>query len=161
MEYTHSNAAGFGIKLSNISKLYNYAGEKLKNINFNEGFYDVDFIVNGNCSYLSDMIIDLDNGKYIYGQNCPEPLIVVNNIVVDKNNIQIIGSNKDTLKIIFNNITYMKFKAQDLIEKLNQYSDKISLTVVGRGNLNKWGGRVTPQIFIDDIEIKELNEFDF
>lgn len=163
MEYVegHASAAGFGIKISNISKLYDYANEKLKDINFNEGFYEVDFIVNGNCSYLPNMIVDLDNGKYIYGQNCPEPVIAVNNITVDRNNIQIIGSNKDTLKITFNNIVYVKFKAQELIEELKQYQDKISLTIVGRGNLNEWGGRVTPQIFIDDIEIKELNEFEF
>lgn len=107
------------------------------------------------------MVIDLDKGKYIYGQNCPEPVIIVKNITLDKSSIQIIGSNKDTLKFMFNNITYIKFKAKDLIEELNNNNNKISLTVVGKGNLNKWGGKVTPQIFIENIEINKINDIDF
>lgn len=164
MEYVegHAGAAGFGIKISNVSKLYDYANEELKNIDFKEGFYEADFIIDGNCSYLSDMIKSLDKGKGIYGQDCPEPLIVVQNIIINKNNIQVMGSNKDTLKITFNNMSYMKFKASDLIQELEQYGDnKISLTIIGRGNINTWGGRIIPQIFIDDIEIKESSMYDF
>ena len=56
----HKNAAGFSIKTTNIDKLINFANEQLKDINFNEGFYEADFIVNGNCSYLKDLIIDID-----------------------------------------------------------------------------------------------------
>ena len=66
MEYTHNNAAGFAIKESDVSKLYDYANKELANINFNEGFYEADFIVNGNCSYLNEMIFDLWKGKNIY-----------------------------------------------------------------------------------------------
>jgi hypothetical protein len=29
------------------------------------------------------------------------------------------------------------------------------MEVVGRANLNSWGGRVTPQIFIEDYEVKD------
>lgn len=64
------------------------------------------------------------------------------------------GAGKDTVKIIKNGVSYMKFKAKDFIEDLKKYND-IKLEVVGRANLNYWGGRVTPQIFIDDYEISD------
>lgn len=48
----------------------------------------------------------------------------------------------------------MKFHAKDLIEELNKYPS-MKVEIVGRANLNEWGGRVTPQIFIEDIEVKD------
>lgn len=163
MEYVegHANAAGFSIKASDVSKLYEYANRELADINFNEGFYEADFVVNGNCSYLSDMILDLNRGKDFYGQNCAEPIIISENITINTSAIQTIGSNKDTLKFVFNDITYIKFKAKDLINEFAQYSDKISITVAGKGNVNSWGGRETPQIFIEEIEINEVDKYVF
>ena len=62
------------------------------------------------------------------------------------------GKNADTVKIMKNGIAYMKFKANDFIEDLQGY-DTISLNVVGRANMNYWGGQITPQIFIDGYEV--------
>ena len=53
------------------------------------------------------------------------------------------GINKDTVKITKNGIAYMKFKAKDLIEELNKYN-KIKMEIVGRANINEWGGHITP-----------------
>lgn len=163
MEYVegHANAAGFSIKASDVPKLCEYANRELADINFNEGFYEADFVVNGNCSYLSDMILDLNRGKDFYGQNCAEPIIISENITINTSAIQTIGSNKDTLKFVFNDITYIKFKAKDLINEFAQYNDKISITVAGKGNVNSWGGRETPQIFIEEIEINEVDKYGF
>lgn len=163
MEYVegHANAAGFSIKASDVPRLYEYANRELADINFNEGFYEADFVVNGNCSYLSDLILDLNRGKDFYGQNCAEPIIISENITINTSAIQTIGSNKDTLKFVFNDITYIKFKAKDLINEFAQYSDKISITVAGKGNVNSWGGRETAQIFIEEIEINEVDKYGF
>lgn len=107
------------------------------------------------------MILDLERGKDFYGQNCAEPIIISENITIDIDTIQTIGTNKDTLKFVFNDITYIKFKAKDLINKLAQYNGKISITIAGKGNVNVWGGRETPQIFIESLDIKDLNNTDF
>lgn len=64
------------------------------------------------------------------------------------------GKNKDTVKFEKFGIAYMKFHAKDLIEELNKYSD-MKIEVVGHANLNEWGGKVTPQIFIEDIELED------
>ncbi|MGM9858091.1 MAG: DHH family phosphoesterase [Bacilli bacterium] len=163
MDYVegHNNAAGFALKESDIPKLYQYANKKLENINFNEGFYEADFIINGNCSYLNEMIFDLWKGKNIYGQNCPEPIIVTQNLTIRPDNIKIIGAYKDTIKITFNNTTFMKFKAKDLIEQLQNYSSGFIATIVGRPSVNSWNGVETPQILIEDIEINQIDNNTF
>lgn len=63
------------------------------------------------------------------------------------------GKNADTVKIVKFGIAYMKFHAKDFIEELNQYNE-ITLDVVGRANLNEWMGNYTPQIFIDNYEVR-------
>ena len=143
------------------SPLFKRAFVFLPAILYSALFYEADFIVNGNCSYLSDLILDLNRGKDFYGQNCAEPIIISENITINTSAIQTIGSNKDTLKFTFNDITYIKFKAKDLINEFAQYSDKISITVAGKGNVNSWGGRETPQIFIEEIEINEVDKYGF
>lgn len=163
MDYVegHNNAAGFAIKESDVSKLYDYANKELANINFNEGFYEADFIVNGNCSYLNEMIFDLWKGKNIYGQNCPEPIIITQNLTIRPDNIKIIGAYKDTVKITFNNTTFMKFKAKELIEQLQNYPGGFIATIVGRPSVNSWNGTETPQILIEDIEINQIDNNTF
>ena len=143
MDYVegHANAAGFSIKAKDIDKLTAYANEKLKDINFNEGYYEADFIVQGNCSYLSDLIEDLNYGKSLWGQGNDEPIIVIEDIPIDAKNIEIIGANKDTLRFSFNGITYIKFKARALIDEIFCYSGKLHITAAGRGNINEWGGK--------------------
>ena len=74
--------------------------------------------------------------------------------------IQVIGKNKDTLKISKNGITYIKFFAKDLINEISKYNE-MQLTIVGTANLNEWNGIVTPQLFIKDIDIKEITDLSF
>lgn len=158
---THNNAAGFGIKISNIDRLIDYANSELKNVNFNEGFYEADFVVSGNSSYLEKLIFDLDRGKKLFGQGNKEPVIVVENIVLPPSGYSIIGKNLDTLRFEFNGITYVKFKALDLIEELKEKTGKLIFSVAGCGNINTWGGKSSPQILINEIEFKESSVYDF
>lgn len=157
----HANAFGASLKFSSVDKLISYANEHLADINFNEGFYEVDFIINGNCSYLSQMIDELIAGDEFWGQDCPEALIAIENISLDANAIQFKGEDKTTIAFIFNGIEYIKFKDSKLATKLKQQSGKINLSVVGTPQINEWCGRTTRQIQIKEIEIKETDEFDF
>lgn len=155
----HANACGYALPVSNIQKLLDYSNEKLANFNFNEGSYDVDFIIKNNSVDLEELITDLCRGSKYWGQANPEPVIAVEGINIDSNSIQVIGSNADTVKFTYGDITYIKFKAKDLIEEFRKFNGKVLVNIVGRGNLNRWGGRTTPQIMIDDIEIKSLEGF--
>lgn len=154
----HANAAGWGCPVSNISKLIEYANRELADVDFNEGSYDVDFICNSKDSYINDLIFDLDKGTQFWGQSNPEPIIAIPNISLPAAAISIIGNNKDTIRFELNGITYVKFKCKDLIESLPSKGE-VYISIVGRGNINRWAGKEKPQILIDDIEIKSLEGF--
>lgn len=155
----HPNAAGLSIKDSNLRQLHNYANEALKDVDFGETYYDVNFERNASDADLNMLVTDITSYEDIWGQSNPEPLIYVRNIRVTPSNTQIMGKKKDTIKITSNGIAYMKFHAEELIEELGK-NGSCYLDIIGRANMNEWMGRYTPQIFISDYEVKtELYPF--
>ena len=155
-EYTlgHDMAFGQSISKDNVDYFLELSNKQLANLDFGEKQYNVNFICKGNTSYLNDLIIDIDKYRDIYSQQNDEPLIYISDINLVKNDIQIIGSNHDTVKIIKNNIVYIMFHAKDLINELAKY-DNIHLDIIGRGNVNYWGGNITPQIIINDYQVSD------
>ena len=153
----HANAFGVSIPDDKLKDFHNFANKALADIDFGENVYDVNFVRRGDSKDLYDLIIDLASQNGIWGQGSPEPVVCVEEILCSPRSIRIMGSNQDTLKIEYNGISYLKFRAKDLIEKINKYpaDTQLCVTVVGRCNINEWGGRQTPQLFIDDYEIKE------
>lgn len=89
-------------------------------------------------------------------QENKEPLVYIKDINLKKGDFQIIGNRKDTLKFEKFGITYIKFFAKDMIEELEKY-DSIKLEIVGKANINEWMGKKTPQIIIENYEIKNDN----
>jgi hypothetical protein len=72
------------------------------------------------------------------------------------------GSKNDTIKIEYNGMNYIRFKASDLIGDLES-KGSFAINVIGTANLNNWNGTITPQIFINDYEIidDKSNLFEF
>lgn len=155
----HANAAGCCIDDAQLHAFHEYANEALANINFNEDVYDVNFARTMYAKDLSALIFDLGSHPEVWGQGNPEPLIYVSELYLDKSDIQIIGAKQDTVKIEKNGIAFMKFRALDMIDELNR-CNQIKLNVVGKANLNNWGGQITPQLFIESYELVDsLFEF--
>ena len=148
----HANAAGYSLPDKYLKDLHEKANEDLNQIDFGDKYYEVNFQRMAMDSDIGAIISDIDKYSTLFGQHNPEPLICITNININKKDIQIMGKNADTVKIMKNGIAYMKFKANDFIEDLQGY-DTISLNVVGRANMNYWGGQITPQIFIDGYEV--------
>ena len=154
----HANAFGISIPDDKLHDFHTYANEALADIDFGENVYDVNFVRGADSKDLYDLIVDLASQNGIWGQGSPEPIVCVENIPCSPRSVRIMGTNQDTLKIEYNGMSYLKFRAKDLIEKINKYpaDAQLSITVVGRCNLNEWGGRKTPQMFIDDCEINSI-----
>ena len=150
----HDNAAGASIRDKDLAEFHKYANEALKDIDFGENVYDVNFIRMAADKDIADIILDLDQYRYLYGQNIDEPLIYISDINLTKNDIQIIGKNADTVKFEKFGITYIKFHAKDLINELGLYNE-MKVELVGRPNVNEWMGNYTPQIMIEDYEISD------
>ena len=150
----HDNAAGVSIPDSYLRDFHKWANEALADIDFGENCHDVNFERIAADEDIRDIILDIGNHAGIWGQQNDEPLIHVSDINVTMSDVKIMGKNMDTVKIEKFGIAYMKFHAKDLIEDLHKYS-KVKLEIVGRANMNYWGGNVIPQIFIDDYEVKD------
>lgn len=148
----HGNACGVSIKENNLNKFLDYADKELAEVDFKEGAYEVDFITKATDELLPNLILEIGNNKTIWGQGNDEPYIIIENIALSGSEISLIGATKDTLKFVKNGVTYIKFKATDMIEDLKN-RQIFSLTILGRGNLNNWMGTVSPQIFIEDYNI--------
>ena len=155
-EYTagHDNAFGISISNKNLTKLHEIANEELKNVDFGENAYDVNFVRSAKDADIEKIIYSLDEIKHTWGQGNDEPLIYIENIFITQDDVQVIGKNKDTLKFEKNGITYIKFRAKEEIEQLKQFND-IKINLVGKGNVNEWMGRYTPQLIIEDMEMMD------
>ena len=157
----HDNAAGISISETNLSKLISTANQDLKDFDFGEDFYEVQFVRQAYSSDLANLIEDISNYKFCWSTLNEEPYIYIKDLHFSAKDIQIMGKTSNTIKIVKNGIAYMKFFADDMIEELHQYGDNIRMEVVGRANLNYWMGTITPQIFIENYEIKEEKLTDF
>lgn len=153
-EYVLGHPLAFGCSISsyNLDKFFSYSNDSLKDVELGEKCYSVNFIRDAMDNDIDNLIRDVGEYGYIWSNQNDEPTIYIDNIILSTNEIQIIGTNRDTVKFIKNGITYIKFKANELIDELSGMKD-IIMKIVGRCNINEWNGIKNPQIIIDDYEI--------
>lgn len=155
----HANAFGVSIHKSNVDKFTAYANEKLKDVNFNEGVYEADFLFDCDDEELITAIDQIGSRPELWSQGNDEPYFAIENIKLSCDDTSVIGKNTDTLRFVKNGVTYVMFKASKLIEEV-QGKTEFSLDIVGRANLNEWAGTVSPQIMIEDYNFRNtLLEF--
>ena len=145
-------AFGCSISSYNLDKFFSYSNDSLKDVELGEKCYSVNFIRDAMDNDIDNLIRDVGEYGYIWSNQNDEPTLYIDNIILSTNEIQIIGTNRDTVKFTKNGITYIKFKANELIDELSGMKD-IIMKIVGRCNINEWNGIKNPQIIIDDYEI--------
>lgn len=151
----HDNAAGISILESNLSDFHEFSNKTLKDVDFGQNLHQVNFIKQAVDSNLSDLIIDVAKYEELWGQENPTPNILVQDIFINKSDIDILGAKKNTIKFKKNGVEYIQFRADKLINEIDEYGDSIMITIVGRAGINDWGGQFTPQIMIKDYEIED------
>ena len=153
----HDNAAGWGLNGDKLETLLKYANSHLKAEDF-ENCYIVDYILDGS-DYNDELLGCLAAHPEYFGNHIDEPMIVIKNIPLM--NVQVMGTNKDSIKISYNGIDYVKFKDTDFIEEVMNNRTK-KLTIYGRANLNEWMGKQSVQVFITDYElVEDSSKYDF
>ena len=153
----HDAAAGWGIKGSNVDNLLNYANTKLNASDF-ENCYTVDYILDGRNNN-AELLSALASHPEFFGNHIDEIKFVITNISLA--NVMPMGANKDSMKISFNGIDYVRFKDANFVEQVMNNRTQI-LTVYGRANLNSFMGRTSIQLFCDDYQLEEpSNKYDF
>lgn len=153
----HGNAFGSGINVNKLDSFIDYINKDLP-ANAFENCYLVDYILDAKQNNV-DLLISLAEHPEYFGNHIDEIKFVIKNISL--NNILTMGPNKDSMKISYNNVDYVRFKDLEFVEQV--FNNRMNnLTVYGRANLNTFAGRTSIQIFIDDYDFEEnKNKYDF
>lgn len=155
----HANAFGISIPNNKLPQFHELVNNELKNIDFNDNVYEVNFERNGNAVDLIDLIYYIGEEAFLWGQGNTEPLIYITDIHLNKGDWSVCGSKNDTLRFMYKGVTYIKFRCKELIEQL-QEEQSITINLIGKMNVNEWMGNYTPQIMIENLEFKD-NKFSF
>lgn len=152
----HPNAAGCSILNTNLGVFHSYANEALKDYDFGENYFKINFQRSCFDNDVVEIINEVGQYKSIWSQRNEEPRIHITDVHISSSDIQIMGKNKDTVKFIINDVTYIKFFAKDLIEEIKE-KGTVSMEIIGTANLNHFNEMITPQIFIEAYELKKEN----
>ena len=164
VEYSigHPNAFGLKIYADNLRPYINYMNEALKDMS-SEAIYYVDYIFEGQ-NVNGQVILDIANMNSYWGTGLDEALVAIEHLKVTPDMVDIYRKSTNTIKISLNNgISLMKFNAdEELCNKLTENNTGyVELDIVGKCNQNEWMGNITPQIFIEDLNIIDSNKYYF
>ena len=153
----HDNAFGAGIASTRLPSFLNYVNENLPENAFDK-CYTVDYILDAKENNL-ELLTRLAEHPEFFGNHIDEIKVVIKNI--ELSSVMAMGANKDSMKISYNNVDYVRFKDLDFVETI-QNNRKEKLTVYGRLNINEWMGHQSLQLFIDDYDLEiDEHRYDF
>lgn len=156
----HQSAFGLGLPAEKVEAFIDYTNEVLKDM-ASEPVYYVDYIYQDG-KVDPNAIIEIAEMEYLWGKDMDEPFIVIEDLFVTSDMVTLMSPDKKpTLKITLKNgISLIKFNSsQEEYEKFLSAKSYCSqkVTLVGRCNKNEWNGWVTPQILIEDYNIKDID----
>lgn len=153
--YAQGHASAFGIAILDefFDSFIEDTNEALKDIDFSP-MYRVDCIFAENDD--ADYYLMIDSLKCYYGQGFEEPYIAITDVHVNSSNMTLMSKDKNpTIKITLpSGAEIMKFKSSQ--EEYDALLDTV-IDVVGKCSANRWMGRVTPQVLVEDYEIKRMD----
>lgn len=164
VDYAEGHASAFGVSIPDykLNDFIKYLNNSLKDVDFSP-VYLVDFIWD-NFNFNKNDIIKIAELDNIWSQDSEFPLIAIEGIKIQKDNIQLMSpDSKPTIKIKLPNGTELiKFKSS-YDEYKTLYSDLgcVTINIVGKAEINIWNGNINPQIIIQDYSITNKQEYYF
>lgn len=156
----HQGAFGLGLPAEKVEAFIDYTNKALRDM-ASEPIYYVDYIYkDGNVD--PNAIIEIAEMESLWGKDMDEPFIIIEDLFVTSDMVTLMSPDKKpTLKITLKNgVSLIKFNSsQEEYEKFlsaKSYCSK-KVTLVGRCNKNEWNGWVSPQILIEDYNIKDID----
>jgi single-stranded-DNA-specific exonuclease len=122
--------------------------------------YSVDFIFQAK-DFNINHIRDIAKLRTLWGKGFDEPLIAIEQIPIDGDNLSIMGKNQSHIKFIHNDISYVMFHlSSEEIEKFK--NKKLIINIIGRCDVNIWQNNFTYQVIVQNYQIiDEESEFAF
>lgn len=159
----HENSCGISINKDNIDSLVEY----YNNIKISYEPH-IDVLRSYSINNIPNSIYELfeTNLDVLWGYGIPKPLFEIHDIIYCPNDIQILGSNKRTIKIINNGLNLLLFnvtKQQKVDLGLgyivdnefyeNIKTEKMCLSCVGTLSVNEYKGYKNNQMIIEDFKV--------
>lgn len=158
----HPNAFGLSISNDNLQAFISWTEKTLKDFEFSPS-EDVDFIYTAD-DFNSKDILDIAAMKPLWGQGIPEAKVVIKGLRVSKEKLTLMARDtKPTLKIsLSNGVDCIKFKSnEEEFEKLYSESGCVTVDILGTCNSNSYRGTTKPQIFIENYDIINRQDYYF
>lgn len=158
----HQSAAGVDIDINNAENGKSELNEKLKDIDYDKTYF-VDFILDCECADLTT-IRELTTLSNIVGQGIDEPSIAITNIVLNKDDIELLGKNSDTISFKIDNVKYIIFNCDEdhpirnWLENCWSEDESIEFELVGTPSINDFNGFREIQIIVKDVNVTKINE---
>ena len=156
----HDNAFGLSFLSDKLDEINEKLNDDLKNIKYDNTYF-VDYKLSSSdvdlnlCKEISDM-------NDLIGQGIDEPLVVIENLLINRSECQMFGKTTNTIKFEEESgINYIQFfckEGQLLYDWLNESwaeDTGIVVNIIGTPSINEYNGIKTPQVVIKDIEIIE------
>ena len=147
----HSNAFGWQLQKDILTNLLDWT----TSLEQTETYHLVDRIYN---NPESKVIYEVDSRKGVFGGRVEYPLLAYENISFHRSCINARGS---MLKLLENKVEFVLFNAPEgLYDRLmsSVTNGRVNVSIVGEPSINDFGGRLSAQIVIKDLEIKEKEE---
>lgn len=158
----HQGAFGCAIEDSNIQSFIEYSNQALASFDFSPKYYiDLEY----SAKYLTaDDIFSIANFDGLWGQGIEEPFILIKDVVLTKDNIQLLKGT--TLKITIvadgQEIALIKFgSCQEEYDALCRSTGATTINAIGHFQKNIWNNIIKPQIMIEDYEIAQTTFYYF
>lgn len=149
----HQGAFGSGISLSHVGAFLKKFNEQYKDVDQTPTYW-VDYIWNSR-TIDSSKILDIADLN-IYGQEIPESLVAIEDVALNPSMVTLMGLEKGhpTIKIQIGDVSLIKFKAsEELYEEM--CGANMVLTCVCKPNKNEWNGNISPQLLVEDFDLRE------
>lgn len=117
-------------------------------------------LLSTNTSSLSNNLFNFkEDNKQYFGTNIPIPKFHIHSIYINGKDIRELG-NGSAIKFSYKSVDFIKFFcSKDLKEQLHIGKNKqLSIEVIGELDKNIFRNKITNQVIIDKIEVKDYNK---
>lgn len=152
----HNSAAGFSINIDTVPRFLKYSNEQL-DISAFQNCYTVDYILDANKYQLQKLLMSLARRPDCFGNGVDEVKIVIEKVPIK--NPFFMGANKDSTKLTYNGIDYVRFKDLNFVADILENKEK-QLNLLITLNINNYNGRQSIQGFVKDYELVDTPQDD-
>ena len=157
--YCEGHQPAFGVSIESKQMQELLSDLLYQSLPSEEGCFIVDkAYTDGRVSAMDIISVDELKNYWCKGFDKPQFYIKLNN--VRSSDISTMGATGNTIKIVHDHISYIKFKCTEEDLNILMKEGNKDIEIIGTFNVNEWAGRTFPQVFIEHFEVKEVDSYE-